>query len=276
MISLENIKSNNGYFKMDKLKYISIYPDKMLQPYIAKYFISSPNAQIMPNEYTILPNASSTLALTVDNGRIDGYLYGVNTKALKVGEQINKKDLIFLIEFHVGGLYPFMHIDQTELVNSIYPLDILDKDLMETLKSELEKSQQIKTLIEAIDKLFITKLLNSRNVFNFSPIIKNIIRQHGAINLPDLAFPYYYSVRQSRRLFLRHVGINPNKLIRIVRANYALRLIKNEKRSFLDVTEKAGYYDQSHFIPEFKIIHGITPLEYKQNMSVFYNDNTRM
>jgi AraC-like DNA-binding protein len=92
----------------------------------------------------------------------------------------------------------------------------------------------------------------------------------------DASLPFYYSERQTRRLFLRYAGINPKKLTRIVRANYALRLIKNGKDFFLDVMEETGYFDLPHFIHEFKIIHGITPQEYKQKMSVFYNDNTKM
>jgi AraC-like DNA-binding protein len=173
-------------------------------------------------------------------------------------------------------LYPFISVGQAELVDSSYSLNELDKKLMKTIELELEKSRQIGTLIEALDKIFISRLINSQILFDFSPIMKNIIKQHGIVNMDNVSLPFYYSERQARRLFLRYVGINPKKLTRIVRANYALRLIKNERNSFLDVMERAGYFDQSHFIHEFKIIHGITPQEYKQKMSVFYNDNTKM
>ena len=183
---------------------------------------------------------------------------------------------MLLIEFYAGGLYPFLPVDQAELVDSTYHLGILDKNLMKNLKFALEESRQINTPIEIIDKIFITQLMKYNMTFDFSPIMKNIIKQHGNINISDLAFPYYYSERQTRRLFLRYAGINPKKLTRIARANYALKLIKNQKSTFLDISNEAGYFDQAHFFHEFKIINGITPLEYKQNMSVFYNDKTRI
>ena len=200
----------------------------------------------------------------------------MNTKPLKAGDKISKKVFLLLIEFYAGGLYPFMPVDQIELVNALYPIDILDKNLMGNLELELEKSKNIETLIEGINNIFIARLINSKYFFNFTPVLKNIIEKNGAIDKLNMAFPYSYSERQTRRLFLRHIGINPNKFIRIVRANFALKLIKSGKRSFIDIVEEAGYFDQPHFIHEFKKIHRITPQEYKQNMSVFYNDNNRM
>jgi AraC-like DNA-binding protein len=276
MISRESINSYKGSIIKGDTNCLYIPPREILRPYIANYTISFPSPRNMPDEYTILPTASSTLVITVNSGAINGYLRGVNTRALNVGSRVNKMDLLLLIEFHTGGLYPFMPVEQTELVDSSYSLDDLDKKLMEAIGYQLEKSCQIGMLIEALDKIFISRLMNSQIMFDFLPVMKNIIKRHGMVNTGELSLPFYYSERQTRRLFLRYVGINPQKLTRIVRANYALRLIKNGNNSFLDVMEETGYCDQPHFIHEFKIIHGITPQEYKQKMSVFYNDNTKM
>lgn len=276
MITQESIKNFKGSIITGDENCLYILPHKMLQPFIANYTISFPNPQTMPDEYTVLPSASSTLVIDVSAGFINGCLDGISTKALNVGSHANKMDLLLLIEFHAGGLHPFLPVDQTELVDAFYPFKELDKKLMQTIEAELEKSKQITELIDVLDKLFIARLMNSKNTFDFSPILKNIINHRGFIKTQNLSFPFYYSERQTRRLFLRHVGINPKMLTRIVRANYALRLIKRGKNSYQDIMEKTGYFDQPHFIHEFKTIHGITPLEYRQNMSVFYNDETKM
>ncbi|MDR0300972.1 MAG: helix-turn-helix transcriptional regulator [Treponema sp.] len=276
MLFRESIKTYKGSLLSGDKNCLYIPPHEMLQPFIANYTISFPSPQNMPDEYTILPTASSTIVITVNSGEINGSLRGVNTKALNVGNHINKLNLLLLIEFHTGGLYPFLSVEQSELVDASFALNELDKKLMKTLKFELEKSSMIETLVEALDKIFISRLMNLKTMFDFSPVMRNIIKRHGIVNMNDASLPFFYSERQTRRLFLRYVGINPKKLTRIVRANYALRLIKNGKDSFLDVTEETGYFDQPHFIHEFKMIHGITPQEYKQKMSVFYNDNTKM
>src|SRR5215471_16061896 len=162
MISRESIKFYKGLLISGNQNCLYIPPHKILQPYIANYTVEFPTPKTMPDEYTILPTASSTLVITVDNGKIDGYLRGVNTMALNVGVNVNNKNLLLLIEFHTGGLYPFMPIEQAELVDSSYSLDVLDKRLMQTLEAELVKSRQIEELTNALDKIFITRLMNYR------------------------------------------------------------------------------------------------------------------
>jgi len=276
MITKESIQFYRGSLISGDKSFLYIPSHEILQPYIANYTVEFPNPQTMPDEYTILPTASTTLIIKLDNGKIYGHLRGANTKAFNAGASSNKVKLLLLIEFHPGGLFPFFSFDQSEIIDSYIPLDTLGKELMQSLENELEKSEKVSELIEALDKIFIKRLMDSRIKFDILPVMKNIIKQHGFVNAKNISYPFYFSERQTRRLFLRHVGVNPQKFIRIVRTNYALRLIQNGKSSFLDVVEKAGYFDQSHFIHEFKAFHGITPQEYLQKMSVFYNDTTKM
>jgi len=276
MIVKASINSYKGQLINCDKSCLYISPHEILQPYIANYAIAFPSPQTMPDEYTILPTASTGLIIKVNNGKINVTLRGANTKAFNAGASSNKVNLLLLIEFHSGGLYPFMPFDQAEIIDSFIPLDVFDKRLKHSLENELEKSEQIGDLIDALNKIFIKLLMDSRIKFDILPAMKNIIKRHGFIDAKNISYPFYYSERQTRRLFLHYVGVNPQKFIRIVRTNYALQLIKNKKNSYLDVVEKAGYFDQSHFIHEFKAFHGITPQEYTQKMSVFYNDNIKM
>jgi hypothetical protein len=67
---------------------------------------------------------------------------------------------------------------------------------------------------------------------------------------------------------------SPGTLIFLV--NYALRLLQSKPQCSADVAVQAGFFDQPHFIHDFKAVCGLTPQEYKQNMSVFYNDRFKM
>lgn len=80
---------------------------------------------------------------------------------------------------------------------------------------------------------------------------------------------YLTAAKQISRLFFRHVGTSPKMFSRIVRANYALRLLQNQPQRSADVAAQAGFFDQPHFIHDFKMICGLTPQEYRRNMSVF-------
>jgi len=69
--------------------------------------------------------------------------------------------------------------------------------------------------------------------------------------------------RNLERKFASLVGKSPKQFIRIVRFQEVMNGIIHQKPNYL--TEYAfnnGYFDQSHFIHEFKTLSGYTPSEF--------------
>jgi len=71
----------------------------------------------MPDKYTVLPSANSVLCVFVNNGKINTYYNGTNTKAVVVGEYANKNDMLLLIKFRPGGFFPFYGFNQNEFID---------------------------------------------------------------------------------------------------------------------------------------------------------------
>jgi AraC-like DNA-binding protein len=68
----------------------------------------------------------------------------------------------------------------------------------------------------------------------------------------------------SRRTFIRRftdeVGLTPKLFWRIQRFQEALRLVRTGRRpAWADVALDCGYYDQAHFIRDFRAFSGLTP-----------------
>ncbi|TCL63365.1 AraC-like DNA-binding protein [Hydrogenispora ethanolica] len=276
MIARESIPCYQGVSLRRGSNFLYLSPHILLQPYIANYTISFPTSQTMPDEYTVLPTASSTLVISVSADRIVSSLRGVNTKACHVGAYANKMKLLLLIEFHPGRLYPFIGIDQFELVDSSFMLDELDKTLTQALENELMQSEGIETLVAALDRILMARLRDGHTGKGIAAIMRDIVQRHGKISAWELAAESHYSEKQIRRLFLHHVGTSPKLFSRIVRANYALRLLQNKPGCLTDIAAQAGFFDQPHFIHDFKMVCGLTPQEYIRKMSVFYNDRFKM
>ena len=60
---------------------------------------------------------------------------------------------------------------------------------------------------------------------------------------------------------------------RLVRINHSINMFKNiDYENCLNMTHLLGYFDQSHFIRDFKQICGITPNSFLKSMSDFYNE----
>lgn len=74
------------------------------------------------------------------------------------------------------------------------------------------------------------------------------------------------SERSLERLFLTYVGITPILYTRICRFQASLRLLRQGKaRSLTDIAYTLGYFDQSHFIRDFKLFSGASPGIYQRN-----------
>ena len=55
--------------------------------------------------------------------------------------------------------------------------------------------------------------------------------------------------------------------------NNAVKLMKEGSNGLIAIAQLLGYYDQAHFIHDFKAIVGVSPKAYLENMSSFYNEN---
>jgi AraC-like DNA-binding protein len=87
-----------------------------------------------------------------------------------------------------------------------------------------------------------------------------IIEHNGCCTVNELAGQLNLSIRSIHRLFIQDMGIAPKQYIKIIRFNYACRLISNcPEIDLFDVFCTCGYYDQMHFIHEFKEIMNTTP-----------------
>jgi len=73
---------------------------------------------------------------------------------------------------------------------------------------------------------------------------------------------FQFNPRQCQRYFIKHFGFSPQMLLSILRFQYCLNILTFGKATPSDVLELAAFYDQSHFIKDFKRNIGITPFEY--------------
>jgi AraC-like DNA-binding protein len=70
------------------------------------------------------------------------------------------------------------------------------------------------------------------------------------------------STRYLHRLFLAFVGLSPSQFLKIIRLQRSIAYLHQCPGSLTAVAYASGYFDQSHFIREFKRFTGLTPSQY--------------
>jgi len=120
------------------------------------------------------------------------------------------------------------------------------------LQGHISSSREDKRLLHAIDLVYGMQIQNVEEVSK-------------AVNLSSTSL---------RQMFKDGVGQSPKDVIKILRINRALKLRPDSFKTMTELSYSLGYFDQSHFIHDFKSAFGITPASYFQNKELtfdFYN-----
>ena len=252
--------------------FLYLLPHPALRNWISNYTITFPNECMMSNKYAIIPHGCATLVFSCDGKRILGNLFGPATKLACVGSEASHFQMLFIVEFQPAGYYAFSGMPQNELTDCIIPFEAVNPALYRLMVQQMEMAADIHTLIIKIDRLFLAHLKAAFYRDEFSLANKMIVNSGGLISVKELSKNVYYCERHLSRIFGEYMGVNIKSFSRLVRVNKAIRLLQKPRYSITQAYLQTGYYDMPHFIHDFKSICGITPQEYRDNLSDFYSE----
>jgi len=154
-----------------------------------------------------------------------------------------------------GVFYAITGIPASAVMDSFLPVDEIDKNFNANSFFELSFNEAKKFFRD------YTGLL----IQNIKPNDFILLFDKFSDDIPDSVSEIYqmvnYSPKQCQRLFSRHFGLTPQMVLCIIRFQKCLEILTSTKASPSDVLNLSNYYDQSHFINDFKKNIGLTPFE---------------
>lgn len=123
-----------------------------------------------------------------------------------------------------------------------------------------------------IVSLFFEKRLASASYMEHRIIssINHIVKHKGMLPIEELVSRNCLSQRQFERKFKHLTGFSPKMFSRIIRFENSLDLYLQQDVSLTETAHTFGYYDQSHFIRDFKEFAGQHPSAYfSEDLSMF-------
>lgn len=183
---------------------------------------------------------------------------------------------IFSVRFHPAGLQPFIGFDVKELTEKTPTLAQIWNEAGESLQKQLQATQTTAQRISCIESFLLLQLAQSKKTDEAITLcVDDIIASDGMATMEELAQKRNIGKRHLERKFLSTVGLSQKLYARIVRFNNALQLIENKDfRTFTHVAHEGGFYDQAHFIRDFKDFTGLNPKQYfSENLEMvkFFN-----
>ena len=177
----------------------------------------------------------------------------------------------FVIRFHPNGFLHFTNISAKEMENKPVKLNILFGEKGEKLEHDILNAKSTRKRIE-IAESFLLKLLKSKEVIDrvVKSTIDLISENQGKLSVNELSKKHNINRRVLTRKFSSTIGLSPKQFSKIIRLQSTLKLLlEKENTRLTDLAYENEYFDQAHFIKDFKEFTGITPKE-------FYGEDLRM
>lgn len=211
----------------------------------------------------VLSHPSVHLVFEKGSTRIWGVVTGKFTRV------IEEKGQVLGIKFKPGGFYPFIQKPVALFSDQRLPFEeVFDEDL-ESLEEKIlgcEEDQKILAEGEA----FLNRHLPvyDPRVEEVSSITAAIMDDPTILKVDDLVNRCDMSKRTLQRLFRKYVGVSPKWVIQRYRLHEAAeKMASGENRNWSQLALELGYYDQSHFIRDFKSIVGQSPADYAESLN---------
>ena len=172
------------------------------------------------------------------------------------------------VTFYPFGACNFFNFPLLEIENQNVSLDCIFGNETNEINEQLCDSQSLNERIAIIENFLLSKLnlLASRDSLFVKSGIEFINQSKGQISATALSEKLCITTKTLERRFSAMVGKTPKQFLKIVRFQNILNAFSIENEVvFTDLAYLNGYFDQSHFIKDFKSFSGHTPKDFFSN-----------
>jgi len=257
MSNVINYRPAQPFFELTTENYESRLASARQQ--LAQYysFVISPDAK---ESVVAVPDGSIDILFHCSSSKPQALVCGSVKKGKRV--EFAKGNLYFGARFYPGKANLLLNCPLDQFTEKEITLSDVQKkadDLAEKICSAGSFEERVQLFEQFHCKM--EKQLSSPALVNY--ILNKINKCNGDIRIQELAEETGYSTRYINSSFKKHVGIAPKLFLRIVRFQRCFNNLRSQADhlNFADLALEAGYYDQAHFINEFKEFSLYTPAQ---------------
>jgi len=252
------------------MKFDRHLPTERLKPYI-KYFVVSECG--LESEYKVFPTPGLVIGfqykgkLSTIRDNTESMLSSAGITGISDSYKVFKNSAnigTILVFFTEIGFTHFASHPANELFNlSISLQDIFEKDKVTEIEEKLTNAGTDKQRTKIVEQFLIAQLKEIETDKLVVEAVKLIYQSRGNIRIRELNDTLNISQSPFEKRFRKVVGTTAKKFASIIRFNSVLSDMDNV-RSLTGICYENGFFDQSHFIKDFKQFTGNTPESFKR------------
>lgn len=246
-----------------------LLPSPILKPYIKNYWTFTAHKDAF--NQALYPTGFLEIAINISGGNLVTHIGNQSVKmpgmevlgqlTIPTSITVTKGTTLLVTRFHPYAGSLFFPDQISNFTNdSIDLYDILGSEV-NGLYDHITEQHTLRKKVEVLEAFLIQQLIRNKkaDLKLIESLCNDICQNRESFNIEKLASRYGISKRYIQKLFLDKVGITPQRFYSLQRFNKGIALMQTSNASLTSIAYECGYYDQAHFIREFKSYTGLTP-----------------
>jgi AraC-like DNA-binding protein len=197
----------------------------------------------------------------------DAWVSGIRTRPITIPS--GKGSRMLIVAFKKGRAFPFYPFGMSELTDTVAEADLVFGRHIHALREQLLASKSIDWMFQLVEAFLLrqagARLREDVSTRCVDYALASITGKPTLRRLVQLSNAIGYSQKHFIQLFREQIGVPPKQYLRIMRFQKAIRAIENNAAiPWSHIALESGFYDQAHFIHDFKLFSGFAPNEYRR------------
>jgi AraC-like DNA-binding protein len=256
----------------DQLEYWLLRPDARLASHVRCYFVVDAGASAYEHDELLLPDGYAEIVFTLDAGyqrwpigeqarrsvMSRSYLIGGRSHSVMTSGARRLK--LVGVKLEPQALRGLIRVPLNEFQDATLELRELNHPGLLALEEAVANASSVGEIAATLDRFFLRHLDAGANDPAVEWMVRNIRGARGALSIARSRAELALDERTVGRRFAAGIGMTPKRYARIVRFkhNYHALLLRQADPARAGHLE--GFYDQSHFIRDFRHFTGTTPM----------------
>ena len=217
------------------------------------YLLENPNQE----DIVAIPDGCVDIQFIWEGEACQGYACGSFLEGKR--SRVSNGNRCFGVKLRPGVRFEFL--ESADLLGRRIPLsEFLEVRRLESL---LSTESDLGELVETSSQFFHQQKLAPTHIITESAT-RMLTDMPGPQKVTDVAEALGYSSQYINHIFRHNIGLSMKKYAGIIRAQAAISYL--ESKNVMDVVMDLGYYDQAHFIRDFKQHTSLTPKHYVEQL----------
>jgi AraC-like DNA-binding protein len=256
-----------------QMRFQNIEPYPLLKGYIEKMWVFESSGRMPVDDLKlVVPNGNIKLTVAFRNGIVatmNGQLFASKEQSISLTGIVDVPVILdvdenvatgtLCAEFNPQGAYRFFRMRLNEINNQIHPLTDILGTIAKQLEEQISNVESVEGKVALLQQFLLKQLLLQEEDPIFEYCVAKITSSKGKITIKELEKKTGYSSRWLNMKFTDKLGISPKNLSTIIRFKQFYNAVaNNDELSFMKNDFYDFYYDQSHFMKEFKRFTGLS------------------